>query len=330
MGLMDGESKYGNVQSNWYQTCNGGSSQDVYGRVINDFYVLKPRALNRARSKFITSMKENRQSSIGASLGEFDKTLRMIGDRAKQLLSFTRRLKRGNFRGAAAALGIVKPPFQGGWRPRAKEFGGAFLEYHFGWTPLLGDIHDGMRLISSPLPSDGRARGKGRAFAEQGLTKTYDSGGSLPTRKYLSGTFVSFCEIRGDTELVNPNLDLLESLGIANPVSVAWELVPFSFLVDHVVGIGDFLSSFSDELGWRCFNIGVSQLSSCRDGTAKIDNAIGGAFPYGTAYKTVVAVSMTRTLSVALPPHSLAFTNPFTGLSAPRASTYVALLLQLL
>jgi hypothetical protein len=327
--FLDGESKYGTLSNN-YVACNTASNQEVYGRVINDYYALKTRALNRARSRFVTAMKESRESSIGSSLAEMDQSLRMIGDRAKQLYGFAKSLKRGEWRKAATALGIVKPPFKHGWRPESRELGGVWLEYHFGWSPLLGDIHDGMKLISAPLPSDGRVRGRGKALEIQPRIKTYDSGGSYPLRLHLSGTFVAYCELRGMTTLVNPNLDLLQSLGLANPLEVAWELTPFSFLVDHVVGIGDFLSSFSDELGWKIADLATSQLTYCRDGKFWRDANVGHSTQaYGSSYMQAFALNFQRAVNIGgLPPRSLEFVNPFTGLSAPRAATYISLLLQ--
>ncbi len=332
LSFYDGASKYGSSSPGNYDSANSNSSQDPIGRINTDYYGLKPRALNRARSRFITSMKESRESSIGSSLAEFDQTLSMIGSRAKQLLGFARNLRRGNLRGAARSLHMIEPP-KGArdWRRHPRGFGGLFLEYHFGWSPLLGDIHDGMRLISEPLPSDGRVSGRGQASASASNEKSFDNGASpYPDRKFLSGRFVSRCEIRGLTELVNPNLDLLSSLGLVNPAEIAWELFPFSFLIDHVVGIGDFLHSFSDEVGWRISDLGVSEWLRLEGGSFRSDFSIGGPFARGKVYKTAFANNFVRSTAVALPPHSTEFTNPFTGLSAPRAATYVALLLQVL
>jgi hypothetical protein len=128
------------------------------------------------------------------------------------------------------------------------------------------------------------------------------------------------------TKVTNPNLDLLQSLGLANPAEVIWELIPFSFLIDHVTGIGNFLSAFSDELGWDCHGIGVSTLKRVTKVSHEVDNAIGGAFPYGTKVSGL-GVVFDRALSVSLPPYSLVFVNPFTGLSARRAASYCSLLL---
>lgn len=308
-----------------YPSCDSSSNQDPIGRLNNDYYGLIPLATNKARSRFIDAMKENREASIGAALAEFNKSLGMIGGRMSQLLSFTRALKRGDIRGANRALAIPK-----GYRPKQKSFAGAYLEYSFGWAPLLGDVHDGMEVISSPLPSNGRVRVTGSSVRFQPLTESYRNSLTYPTVFTLSGTFVAVCGLRGDTKLVNPNLELLASLGLVNPLSVAWELVPFSFLVDYVVGVGDFLNSFSDEVGWKISNVGISKFSHLRDGFHKRSENVGGPYQRSCTLGTAYAVKMDRATGFSLPPYSLEFVNPLSGISARRAATTVALLLQFL
>jgi hypothetical protein len=44
------------------------------------------------------------------------------------------------------------------------------------------------------------------------------------------------------------------SLGLTNPALVAWELVPFSFVVDWALPIGDWLSSLDAMLGYDSNN----------------------------------------------------------------------------
>jgi hypothetical protein len=44
-------------------------------------------------------------------------------------------------------------------------------------------------------------------------------------------------------------LQTLQQLGITNPVGLIWELIPYSFIVDWFVPIGDYLSSLDRFLG---------------------------------------------------------------------------------
>jgi hypothetical protein len=251
----------------------------------------------------------------------------MIGDRAKQLLGFAKNLKRGRFGAAASALGLKLPK---GFKGKGKSLGDLWLEFHFGWNPLLMDIYGGMDLISKPLSSDGPVRGRGRAKEVLHDKRVFDfNNGTQHNEKFVSGSFIARAELRGKTDLSNPNLDLLQNLGLLNPVSIAWELFPFSFLVDHVVGIGDFLNSFSDELGWDVSDVSQSSIISCRGGGQRETMRTGDDSELKWSYAcSGNAAEMTRTFPGGLPPYTLTFTNPFTGLSAPRAATYIALLLQ--
>lgn len=48
----------------------------------------------------------------------------------------------------------------------------------------------------------------------------------------------------------NPNLALANRLGVINPAVVAWDLVPWSFVVNMFVNVNELLSSLTDEVGY--------------------------------------------------------------------------------
>jgi hypothetical protein len=52
-----------------------------------------------------------------------------------------------------------------------------------------------------------------------------------------------------EVHISNPNLYLANKLGFVNPAVIAWELVPFSFVVDWFVPVGNFLSQWTDFVG---------------------------------------------------------------------------------
>ena len=53
----------------------------------------------------------------------------------------------------------------------------------------------------------------------------------------------------------SPNSLKANQLGLVNPASVAWELIPFSFLVDWFLPVGKFLESYTDTVGMQLDNI---------------------------------------------------------------------------
>lgn len=324
----DGQMGSGNVAySDCFQSQNNAR---IAGRVYQDYYRLSDKARNRARQVFLETLKETRNASIGAALAQIDQTCGMVTARATQLLAFAKALRGKRWRKAAAILGIQKPPWKHGWRPASKSFGSQFLEYSFGWVPTIGDIHDGVEVLSAPYPDAGLVRGRGRNIVYQ---EKVVSSQTPFLQQSLQGHFGCWVEIRGFGEMVNPNLALAERLGLVNPVAIAWEVVPFSFVVDYFAGYGDYFNSLTDEVGWNLRDVSTTTASVCKDGEewnlSRLTNS--GEYNRGRYYETVFASHFRRTVgATSLPSHAIVYQNPFKGLSIKRAATSVALLTQFL
>lgn len=173
---------------------------------------------------------------------EAEKSLDMIYKRATQLLAAVKAASRGDFRRMAKILerpGDVVPNASK-WKSLTQNW----MEYSFGWVPSVMDIGNAVNVLQSPL---------NRQWVTQKAT------GSFPAERYgFTGPYsrayerqVSLYVVRmGCTVSVeNPNLWLANQLGFVNPATVAWELVPFSFVVDWVTNVGQFLASATDFLG---------------------------------------------------------------------------------
>jgi hypothetical protein len=202
----------------------------------------KSNAHNEAYTRFIAKIKPD-QAELGAALGERKSALEMIAKRGLQFTSFLRAVKRFRFGDAAKALGLSRAQVPKGLRAKGRAFSSNVLEYSFGWAPLVGDIGNAVETLQKGVPPSlvrGRATER---FAESfvGLegvnTKTHTIRQTIGVQ-YGAKVLVS-----------NPNLFLANQLGFVNPVAVVWELIPFSFLVDYVVNVSDFLNSFTDLWG---------------------------------------------------------------------------------
>lgn len=70
----------------------------------------------------------------------------------------------------------------------------------------------------------------------------------------------------------------LASLGISNPFEVAWELLPYSFVLDYLVGVGDYISTWDAAFGWNFLSGSRSEkVSLKRKGRAQpISSEIAG------------------------------------------------------
>jgi hypothetical protein len=128
---------------------------------------------------------------------------------------------------------------------RASAFGSNYLEYHFGWEPLMKDIDNLMEIYHSPLRNKHGwpVRGVGTSGGPQAPA-------SHPN--FAIGTYYAWgasVAIRARVKVQNVDLYRLEQLGLLNPAVLAWELVPFSFVVDWFTNVGDYLASFTDFIG---------------------------------------------------------------------------------
>lgn len=226
-----------------------GSGGVQYADVAGNCYTwnssIDAGAYNKAYQRFRDDVYSS--ASLAVSLAERRQSMEMITKRAHQLLTFTRQLRRLQFSKAAKTLGLLKPPGKHRLNARksAKAFANNFLEFHFGWSPLLADIHDATTVLQSRITPH---RAEGRAAVE--LTQPE----FLVGNRYDQNHYRAQCKLVAEVQVDNPNFALATQLGVTNPAIVAWELVPFSFVVDWFVNVGDFLQSFTDFAGFQIMN----------------------------------------------------------------------------
>lgn len=124
-----------------------------------------------------------------------------------------------------------------------------FLELQFGWIPTLKDIGATVSILSDPAPSD-VVSATSRLYCEG--SGYYPRSDYFQTRKW-TGTWR--VKISAAIAEVNQPLFQLDSLGFTNPALVAWQLVPFSFIVDWFANVSQYLQSWTGILGVKLTNV---------------------------------------------------------------------------
>lgn len=181
------------------------------------------------------------QASLGVFLAEISQSVGMIANRLGQLYDFGRALKRGNLVRAARILSTPVPVKAS----KKKKFADNYLEFHFGWSPLISDIFSAIEVLQLPLPII-PVRGRASVPILHVLGSGVESSGIYSEQRWDG---VVRC-IQGVTVRIdNPALYLANSLGLVNPATVAFELIPFSFVLDWFVNVESFISSMTDFLG---------------------------------------------------------------------------------
>lgn len=214
------------------------------------------KAYNKALVSFL---KKVRQAQVAWSaptfLGELRESIHMIRHPASalnhllgQYLKDVKRLKRTRPRN---------------WK---KGLSGLWLEYAFGWVPLVSDIgnayqaykdlvteHDGKyrMLEAGAIDEASNAAHTKDLLVDMGPTVTYYSGsqrGTSSVRYKFRGAVVRHV----DATIVGSRL---ETFGFEAQewVPTAWELLPWSFLVDYFSNIGDVIQAncaVRQAIGW--------------------------------------------------------------------------------
>lgn len=198
---------------------------------------LRDKALVKARSKM-----KNGDVNLGIAFAERNRTAQLVTDTATSLVKSLRSLRRGNWRDAWRHLGSSRRD-----RPKGDSIPRKWLEMQYGWKPLLSDVYGSVDALSRQPPRNWIVTGTG--IEQDRFQKFSDESSSNDLCdvdvRAMRGVF---CRIDAVPE--NDLLMALSSLGITNPLQVAWELVPFSFMADWFLPIGSFLESLDAMLGY--------------------------------------------------------------------------------
>lgn len=192
---------------------------------------------NAAKLKFHKKLADSKVD-VMTFVGESKSSFSMISNAASDLLQIYKSVRSGNLRKANSILrsrGRKKP------RHVSKRVDQRWLEYQYGWAPLLGDIHTAFQEITN-----------GRETPAVFFTKSKIAFEPTPYNDSIS-TESSFGEYRVQAWYALKANDKARELAQwnlgSNPLLTAWELVPLSFVADWFIPIGDFLQQYSSDNG---------------------------------------------------------------------------------
>lgn len=226
---------------------------------------------------------------VGVMLGEARETLEMLHHPFVALPKFWKKLQRPNFF-IRSKLGL----------PRASDAASyasnAWLTYRYGIDPLLKDISgiigEYTRISSKRLGPYCK-----KTFRQLGQTSAVSEGYTLLEGVYfgykLSTTTNNFCAAHLYYDIINQTMHRLTRLGV-NPIdmiNIAWELVPYSFVVDWWLGVGDWLKLATHSSNYR--NLGICT-SSVSDTLHTFQLVYATGYPFDEKYKTAISGTFTR------------------------------------
>lgn len=283
------------------------------------------RAVNKARESFLNSMHDVAQNANNVK--EINQNVSAVTSKVKALATAVSAIKKGNVTGAAKALGVKLSGTQKQKIiKRLKQPADAWLELHFGWVPLVQDIGNSIENIQgtgkAPTGSTSiRVTGRGGS----GGSNYQDTTAAYWWPSHNESLWICGCRCAAKVKVENPNSALANQMGFVNPLSVAWEAVPFSFVVDWFTNVGQCLSAMTDFVG---YSVEESYTTTFRRTTTRWQSyTTADAGPLSGSYSDIKTcqVHVTREQGIAGPTLRI---KPFKGFSIERGATAVSLLVQ--
>lgn len=225
-------------------------------------------SFNRARANLMKKLTPSR-AAMAVNLAQLNQSLEMIVGRTTQLTTAYRHLRKGNILGFARTLKLQphgRHLKNTNWRSNVS---GTWLEYTFGWAPMVSDIYNAVDVLQSDFAQVYPSHGVG---VERRII-VHDR---LYERVTVFKRYKVICtaNIRVD----NPNLALANTLGLVNPAAVVWDVIPFSFVVDWFVKINQFVTTLNDMAGFSFVNPSTTRIITAEvDVYSKYDKDTGSS-----------------------------------------------------
>lgn len=230
----------------WSQTGSAGGSFDYHGSVNQDPCGLPNRYWSEGPDPGHSVSFAPSQSEVRALINVSDynylvtEAASRIYDQAWDALTFLAELHK-----VKAMLNGVLPRLVE--YVRKARLDKAWLEYRYGWRPLLYDMQDIAKAINAIDDSRKRFEANTSASTADTSTSTFVAVGGSHDMTYTTNNTWTV-SVRGHCIA-----DYQPSKLRINPITTAWELIPFSFVVDWFIGVGQWLNSLS----LRLFSAGM-------------------------------------------------------------------------
>lgn len=240
---------------------------DPNGRLLLPAY-LDSEAVNSAYVEASTKLAAQRGTSQGnlwEAIAEVDKSAGMFSQAAQNAVRFA---------SSAKGLRVLRA---------CKAAGNLYLLYRYGFKPLVSDLNTALKSLSK---ARGQVRGTTRALTTLDLSSQFSESRELWGTFSATATYVT----RERYVFRATSLDEYDATAAYNAgfsckqlLTLPWELIPYSFVVDWFINMGDLINSLVPAVGWR-------QLGACvtMERIRTDEFTLGGFSLYNPTYFRVV------------------------------------------
>jgi len=256
-GELFSQDQFGYAQ--YYRLSGISIAQFVMGSVLSATYLRggwvdrlnDHSSEEKALAKLIERI-QGEKVNLAQMYAERKQVVDMVHSTIDRLVTAFAAIKHGKPNLAFQALGMKTRPrkevLAAYHKARARDpldaAGNLWLELQYGWKPLLGDVYSAAELLASRVV-DRQPVLKAKSSSEQKVQNLLQgsffgmqTGLASVSAKYSTRYYVEY-EIPSESAL------LAGKTGLTNPALLAWELLPYSFVVDWFLPIGPWLESFT-------------------------------------------------------------------------------------
>jgi len=238
--------QYTSTSPPWYDTNRGVISGNAYN-VDLGFPIVPPDVVTRVRNRCIAKFVDKANTAInsvesGQDIGDWRQTihsaLHPMQSLKEHVLGYFSKLKKAK-RGRHTKTSL------------RKALSDTYLEWTFGWNPLAADIADGISAImtrsshisdNTPVEAhDSEIYDGSNGFASD---LTY---GPVTLRVLKKQTLRYTERLKGSVNVITQSgpISIQQSLGLLpeNWIPTAWDLLPYSFILDYFLNVGDIIKA---------------------------------------------------------------------------------------
>lgn len=250
-------------------------------RVLDD-------ARRKAYEKFYTSLRDS-ELNLAVDIAEGKQSAKMMSNSIRDVVRIARQCRRDALKWAQQNLLIqqMKPSKE---RRRVRDsipakyrgetdpsiiMGNRWLEWQYGWKPLLGTIFGACDFERRKPRQSFRIVGNSKRRSIQ-IVPTSTSYGFVVWNDAESSSYATLrCDYRVNSSVAN-NASRFTSM---NPLAIAWELVPYSFVVDWFFNVGGYMQELE-----TCMESGLTFVRGYEVYTLRYINKV--TFPSGAGTST--------------------------------------------
>lgn len=215
---------------------------------------LQARAVNTA----LAGLKQS-NVNLAVAFGERKETARFVGDSLQVIAEVFKAVRKKDVKKLKRVL-LNRDGSGKSYRSLVHEVldkpSSLILQNAYAVTPLVNDIYG----VVDELNAKDLKDPKRYALTSHGDAKVMKLHSNTGVATPLSGITIDLAErtevhegyrCRLDAYIESDLLVSLASLGVTNPALLAWELLPFSFVVDWALPIGSYLDAFDSPVGLK-------------------------------------------------------------------------------